>query len=81
MRLEGVCNHDSNTVVLAHIRRGGVAGIGQKPADLIGCYACSACHDEIDRRTRHYPTGDLHPYVLDALCRTLDAVVREGLVK
>ena len=27
------------------------AELGMKPDDLIGAWACSACHDEIDRRT------------------------------
>ena len=81
VRLPSICNHNPDTVVLAHIRRGGVAGIGQKPNDLIACYACDACHSEIDRRTRHMTTTELEGYILDGLCRTLDAVVREGLVK
>jgi hypothetical protein len=83
VRLPGVCNGNPETTVLAHLRRGGVAGVGQKPVDLCGVYACSSCHDVIDGRVR--ADEALRPvldrYVLDGLCRTLDAVVREGLVK
>lgn len=45
-----VCNHDPETTVLAHLRFFGWAGIAQKPSDLLAVFACSACHDAIDRR-------------------------------
>ena len=50
VRLEGICNHNSETVVLAHIRMLGLSGMGLKADDLLGAWACSACHDAIDRR-------------------------------
>ena len=50
MRLHGVCNHNSETVVLAHYRLAGVSGMGMKSPDILGAWACSACHDAIDRR-------------------------------
>ena len=52
VRLPGVCNHNSETVVLAHVRLIGVSGMGMKADDLLGAWACSACHDVIDRRAR-----------------------------
>ena len=52
VRLPGVCNHNSETVVLAHVRLIGVSGMGMKADDLLGAWACSACHDLIDRRAR-----------------------------
>lgn len=52
VRLPGVCNHNSETVVLAHVRLTGVSGMGMKADDLLGAWACSACHDLIDRRAR-----------------------------
>lgn len=79
LRIPLVCNGDPETVVLAHVRRGGVAGIGQKPNDLIAIHACDACHSAMDRRTGIDAVPD--SYILEALCRTLDAVVREGLVR
>ncbi len=82
VRIPSICNHDPETTVLAHIRRGGIAGIGQKPVDLAGVWACSACHDEIDGRTNKIIMADeIDEYILAGLCRTLDAVVKEGLVK
>lgn len=71
VRIEGLCNWDRETVVLAHIRRAHTAGVGQKPPDTCGVFACSACHDEIDRRTRYLKMDELNDYLLDALCRQL----------
>lgn len=51
VRLPGICNHDMETTVLAHYRIGGYAGMGIKPPDVLGAWACSACHDAVDRRT------------------------------
>ncbi len=51
VRIYGVCNGNPETTVLAHYRMAGICGTGMKPDDLIGAWACSACHDEIDRRT------------------------------
>ncbi len=50
VRLEGVCNGDSTTVVPAHIRLSGISGMGIKAPDIFACPACHACHDAIDRR-------------------------------
>lgn len=51
LRLPGVCNRNPETTVLAHLRMFGWAGMGQKPPDFLAVYACSACHDALDRRT------------------------------
>jgi hypothetical protein len=52
IRLPGICNGDPETTVLAHYRLAGYCGTGLKPPDELGAWACSACHDECDRRTR-----------------------------
>ena len=51
-RLPGVCNHNPETSVWAHMNsvRWG-SGIGHKAPDACGLIACSACHNEIDGRT------------------------------
>lgn len=48
VRLAGVCNHNPETVVLAHFRLAGISGMGLKPPDIIGAWACSACHARVD---------------------------------
>jgi hypothetical protein len=51
LRLPGHCNGDPAKVVLAHIRRGNIAGVGQKPCDLAAMPMCSSCHDVFDGRS------------------------------
>lgn len=80
VRLSGVCNYNPETTVLAHIRRGHF-GMGIKPIDLVGVYACSACHDEIDRRTRILPIEIVNDSLIDAMCRQLDQWHRDGMVR
>jgi len=51
LRLPG-CNETPVNVFLCHIRRFGWAGMGQKPHDLLGVFACQHCHDVMDGRIR-----------------------------
>ncbi len=73
LRLPGICNGDPETTVLAHIRRGGVAGMGQKPPDVCAVFACNNCHDYMDHRSRDPKLiiPDLSAYILDGQQRTL----------
>jgi len=81
VRLPGICNHNSATTVLAHIRLSGVSGMGIKADDLLGAWACSACHDAIDRRFRTDLDRD---YVrlahLEGMARTIAQLRKEGIV-
>ena len=82
VRLPGVCNHNSETVVLAHYRLAGVSGMGMKSPDLIGAWACSSCHDAIDRRAHTDLTRDFVQLAhLEGMARTIAQLVKEGLVK
>lgn len=81
VRLPGICNGNPETVVLAHYRMAGICGTGIKPHNLIGAWACSACHDEIDRRTRRMPVEDARLYHLEGMARTLNTLIAEGAVK
>jgi hypothetical protein len=82
VRLPGVCNHNSETVVLAHIRIAGVSGMGIKSPDLIGAWACSACHDELDGRTRKsgMTRDELRLAHFEGMARTIAQLAKEGLV-
>ncbi len=81
VRLPGVCNHNSETVVLAHIRMLGVSGMGLKADDLLGAWACSACHDAIDRRAHTDLDRD---YVrlahLEGMVRTIAQLLKEEII-
>lgn len=49
-RLIGICNHNPETVVLAHFRMIGITGMGYKSgSDWLGAWLCSSCHTEVDR--------------------------------
>lgn len=78
VRLFGVCNGNAETVVLAHYRMAGLSGMGQKPNDLFGAWACSGCHDEIDRRTRHFEYEDARLAHAEGVFRTQQILLSEG---
>ena len=72
IRLAGICNHNPETVVLAHYRLAGTCGMGIKPSDLLGAFACSACHDAVDERVRTGLTHDeLRAAHAEGVMRTL----------
>jgi hypothetical protein len=86
LRLPGICNHDPSTTVFAHYpgsKMTGPKGTGSKGHDTHGGYACSRCHDYIDRRWK--TSAELHPTImLDAMLRSLDEthyrMVEAGLI-
>lgn len=76
-----VCNGNPETSVLAHIRLTGLCGTGTKPPDLIATIACSACHDEIDRRTHFVDAGYAKECALEGMARTQVIWLKEGLLR
>ena len=80
LRFVGVCNHNPETTVLAHIRRG-FFGMGTKPPDWCAVWACSACHDVYDKRVKCSLSRDeLDAEALRALCQQLAKYVEMGLL-
>ncbi|HYD75756.1 MAG TPA: nuclease domain-containing protein [Ramlibacter sp.] len=83
VRLIGVCNHNPETTVWSHYPgHAGDRGMGTKSLDLAGCYACSACHDAVDGRTR-YPGLDALALRLawhEAHLRSLVRLAQKGLL-
>ena len=81
VRIPDVCNHNSETTVLAHYRLAGVSGIGMKSPDILGAWACSSCHDAIDRRSHTDLDRD---YVrlahFEGMARTIMQLHKEGLI-
>lgn len=81
VRLPDICNHNPETTVLAHIRMAGLSGMGIKADDLLGAWACSSCHDSIDRRSHTDLDRD---YVrlahLEGMARTIAQLRKEGIV-
>jgi hypothetical protein len=81
VRLPNICTHNPATTVLAHVRLPGISGMGFKSPDLIAAWACSACHDAIDRRSHTDLDRD---YVrlahLEGMARTINELAKEGLL-
>lgn len=80
VRLVGICNGNPETTVLAHYRLAGTCGMGIKPHDLLGAWACSSCHDEIDRRTRSIDADSAALAHLEGVIRTQAILIREGVI-
>jgi hypothetical protein len=81
IRLPGICNHDPDTTVLAHVRLVGVSGMGMKSPDLLGAWACSACHDVVDRRVKTtIDIGEIRLAHLEGMVRTINQLIREEKV-
>lgn len=80
VRLVGVCNHNPETVVLAHYRMAGLTGMGQKADDMFGAWACSSCHDCLDGRVRvdYYNKSELRLAHCEGIIRTLSVLKSEG---
>lgn len=77
VRIPGVCNGNPDTTVLAHFRMAGTCGGGMKPDDWQAAWACHACHDECDRRTRKLETDYVRMLHLEGVVRTLYRIVRD----
>lgn len=48
IRMPGICNADTATTVLYHLRMVGLTGAGMKAHDLLGAWGCSDCHRYCD---------------------------------
>lgn len=81
-RIPGVCNGNPHTTIWAHIRKVRYgAGTGQKPSDLIGLYACSACHDVIDGRIKTNHEKDfVEMCMYEGHCESLKILVEDGVI-
>lgn len=80
VRIPGVCNGNPETTVLAHYRMAGTCGVGIKPNDLQGAWACSACHDACDGRRSGISRTYARQLHAEGVMRTQAALLREGLV-
>lgn len=82
LKVIGVCNHDVDTTVYAHINFLGSA-MGAKSPDYMGCYACSSCHDFLDGRANYdHPEREaLDYYKGRALALTVGRLIEKGVYK
>lgn len=80
VRIPGVCNGNPETTVLAHYRMSGTCGVGMKPNDLQGAWACSACHDACDGRSKSINRSEARQYHAEGVMRTQAILIGEGVV-
>lgn len=79
VRVVGVCNGNPETVVLAHYRMGGLNGMGMKPDDIFGAWACERCHSAVDGRTKtEYDREQLRLFHAEGVFRTQAVLQCEG---
>lgn len=76
VRIPGVCNGDSATTVLAHLRMAGITGTGLKAPDLLGAWACSDCHSYVDSNKE-----EAHMHFFEGMARTQYQLTKLGVVK
>lgn len=82
VRLPGICRHDTETTVLAHVRMIGISGGGLKAPDLLGAWACFACHMAIDGQLKtDYTPQELDLMHLQGVIRTQAALISQGSVR
>lgn len=82
VRIPGVCRAQEGDCVLAHLQYpAGVRGMGQKAPDLLAAWACTACHNEADRRTRHVDADFARMCMYEGVIRTQQALIAEGKVR
>ena len=82
IRLIGICNHNPETVVLAHYRMAGTCGMGIKPSDIQAAYACSRCHDASDGRLKTDLSRDeIQTAFAEGVMRTQQILIKQGLLK
>ena len=79
VRIPGICNFNSETVVLAH-KNGG--GMGYKANDIHSAYTCSPCHDAIDHRVNTtFTRCEIDLMFYDGVVRTQLILIEKGLLK
>ena len=74
VRIEGVCNFNPETTVLAHLRMAGITGTGMKANDLLGAWCCSACHSATESNP------ELRKEFLEGMARTQNELVKMGVI-
>ena len=81
LNIVGVCNHNPETTVLAHLPSE-YKGMGNKSPDFCGAFCCSSCHDVIDGRVHHIlMVEDKEWYMRRAMVRTWKIWIDEGYIE
>lgn len=82
LRLPNICTFKPEQTALCHIRRGNIAGRGQKPSDFCAVPLCFECHQAYDQRAyKELSRDQLDAEMLRALVQWLSYLDSKGLVK
>ena len=80
LNIAGVCNYDTQTVVLCHFPSE-EHGIGHKSPDWCAGYGCFACHNAIDGRTKAGLTDEERQYYMRrSMVRTWARLIEKGII-
>lgn len=83
-RFPGICNHNPETVVWAHLNGAAFGkGMGIKAHDVLGMHLCGSCHTYLDVGHGTKPlisTDTLLECVLSAVCETYVRLITAGIV-
>lgn len=79
VRYPGVCCHDRETTVFAHI---GGAGMATKQSDFLGAYACRDCHAAYDGHLKtNISQRDLSLWFYEGVFRTQEKLIAKKLIQ
>lgn len=81
IRIPNICNGNAETTVGAHYRMVELCGTGMKPDDIFMADGCSACHDEVDRRTQYTDYDYARLCHAEGVFRTQAIRLKEGKIK
>lgn len=84
VRIPAVCNHDPATTVWAHANGISIGkGIGMKANDLLGAYACFACHScyDLKRPPEGWTMTDVENAFWEGHARSLVILNERDLVR
>jgi hypothetical protein len=82
IRLPGICTGDRDQTVLAHVRMAGISGMGRKSPDLLGAWACFACHLVVDgQQEGGMGYEERRLALLEGVMRTQAELIKRGVVR
>jgi len=84
IQIEGICNGNPETTVLAHLNNKSMfgAGTGMKVPDIFAAFCCSACHDALDGRSgKIADPEDAKLIFYEGVLKTQNILLEEGKIK
>ncbi len=78
VRLPGICSHNVQETVLAHVRLAGVTGVGMKAPDILGAWCCYSCHEATEKEKKD---DWVQRCFLEGVIKTQNELIAAGLLK